>query len=57
MNDYEKFITTDLLPAFLVGQWVSVFEDVANIAIYIVVSVSTKVILNLLERRSKNVNV
>ncbi len=56
MNDYQKFVTTDLLPAFVVGQWVSVFEDVANIAIYIVVSVTTKVILNILERRSKNVN-
>ena len=57
MNEYEKFLTTDLLPAFVVGQWVSVFEDVANILIYIVVSVATKVILNLIERKTKNVNV
>lgn len=51
MNEGQKFITTDLLPAFVVGQWVSVVEDVTNIVIYVVVSVATKVILNLLERK------
>ena len=44
---------TDFLPALIVGQWVSVVEDVTNIFIYIVVSVITKVIINLIERKEK----
>lgn len=54
MNDYEKFLTTDLLPAIIVGQWVSVFEDISNIVIYIIISVITKVILNLIEKKESN---
>ena len=54
MNDYEKFLTTDLLPAIIVGQCVSVFEDISNIVIYIIVSVITKVILNLIEKKESN---
>lgn len=50
-DDTEKFITTDLLPALIVGQWVSVVEDATNIIIYIVVSVLTKVILNVIEKK------
>ena len=41
------------MPALIVGQCVSVVEDVTNIFIYIVVSVATKVILNLIERKEK----
>ena len=51
MYDYERFFATDFVPALIVGQWVSVVEDVSNILIYIVVSVCTKVIINLIERR------
>ena len=47
MNDVQKFLTTDLLPAVIVGQWVSVVEDVTNIIVYVLVSVITKVIINL----------
>lgn len=54
MNEGQKFITTDLLPALIVGQWVSVVEDATNILVYIVVSVLTKVILNLIERKGKS---
>ena len=54
MDEGHKFIMTDFLPALIVGQWVSVVEDVTNIFIYIVVSVITKVVLNLMERRSNN---
>ena len=50
MNDGEKFIATDLMPAFIVGQWVSVVEDLTNIIVYVLVSVLTKVILNILEK-------
>lgn len=50
MNESQKFLTTDLLPAFFVGQWVSVVEDVTNIVIYVLVSVLTKVVLNLIEK-------
>lgn len=51
MDNLEKFLGFDLLPAVFVGQWFSVFEDFANIVIYIVVSVITKVVLNLLEHK------
>ena len=54
MYDYERFFATDFIPALIVGQWVSVVEDVSNILIYIVVSVCTKVIINLIERKEKN---
>lgn len=54
MNEEQKFIVADFLPALVVGQWVSVVEDVTNIFIYIVVSVLTKVILNLIERKEKS---
>lgn len=58
MNDAQKFLTTDLLPAVIVGQWVSVVEDVTNIIVYVLVSVITKVIINLIERKEKkDVNV
>ena len=58
MNDVQKFLTTDLLPAVIVGQWVSVVEDVTNIIVYVLVSVITKVIINLIERKEKkDVNV
>ena len=50
MNDGEKFLATDLMPALIVGQWVSVVEDVTNIVIYVLVSVLTKVVLNLIEK-------
>ena len=53
MNDAQKFLTTDLLPAVIVGQWVSVVEDVTNIIVYVLVSVITKVIINLNERKEK----
>lgn len=53
MNDAQKFLTTDLLPAVIVGQWVSVVEDVTNIIVYVLVSVITKVIINLIERKEK----
>lgn len=53
MNDVQKFLTTDLLPAVIVGQWVSVVEDVTNIIVYVLVSVITKVIINLIERKEK----
>lgn len=53
MNDSQKFLTTDLLPAVIVGQWVSVVEDVTNIIVYVLVSVITKVIINLIERKEK----
>jgi|GEM_PF-7095900 len=51
MNDAQKFLTTDLLPAFFVGQWVSVVEDITNIIVYVLVSVLTKVIMNLIEKK------
>lgn len=51
MNDSQKFLTTDLLPAFLVGQWVSVVEDITNIIVYVVISVLTKVIINIIEKK------
>lgn len=51
MNDGEKFIATDLMPALIVGQWVSVVEDLTNIIVYVLVSVLTKVILNILEKK------
>lgn len=53
MDEGHKFIMTDFLPALIVGQWVSVVEDVTNIFIYIVVSVITKVIINLIERKER----
>lgn len=53
MNETQKFLTTDLLPAVFVGQWVSVVEDITNIIIYVVVSVVTKVLLNILEEKEK----
>ena len=53
MNDAQKFLTTDLLPAVIVGQWVSVVEDVTNIIVYVLVSFITKVIINLIERKEK----
>ena len=53
MDEGHKFFVTDFLPALVVGQCVSVVEDVTNIFIYIVVSVTTKVILNLLEKKEK----
>ena len=53
MNDAQKFLTTDLVPAVIVGQWVSVVEDVTNIIVYVLVSVITKVIINLIERKEK----
>ncbi len=57
MNEAQKFLITDLLLAFVVGQWVSVVEDITNIIVYVLVSVITKVILNLLEKKENNVNV
>lgn len=54
MDNLEKFLGFDLLPAVFVGQWFSVFEDLANIIIYIIVSVLTKVILNIIEKRASN---
>lgn len=53
MNDSQKFVTTDLLPAFFVGQWVSVVEDITNIIVYVLVSVLTKVILSIIEKKQK----
>lgn len=53
MNDSQKFLTTDLLPAFVVGQWVSVVEDLTNIIVYVLVSVITKVVLNIIENKSE----
>lgn len=55
MNDSQKFLTTDLLPAFFVGQWVSVVEDVTNIVIYVLVSVLTRVVLNILEKKENDI--
>ena len=54
MDNLEKFLGFDLLPAVFVGQWFSVFEDLANIIIYIIVSVLTKVLLNLIEKKEKS---
>lgn len=55
MNDTQKFLTTDLLPAFVVGQWVSVVEDITNILVYVLVSVLTKVVLNIMEKKKNDV--
>ena len=54
MNNAEKFVTTDLLPAFFVGQWVSVVEDITNIIVYVLVSVLRKVILSIIEKNKKH---
>lgn len=54
MNESQKFLTTDLLPAFFVGQWVSVVEDITNIVVYVLVSVLTKVVLNVLEKKEND---
>ena len=54
MNDSQKFLTTDLLPAFFVGQWVSVVEDITNIVVYVLVSVLTKVIINIIEKKEND---
>lgn len=53
MDNMDRFLTTDLLPAVIVGQWVSVVEDITNIVIYVLVSVLTKVILNLIESKNE----
>ena len=55
MNDTQKFLTTDLLPAFVVGQWVSVVEDITNIIVYVLVSVLTKVVLNIMEKKKNDI--
>lgn len=52
----EKFVATDLLPAVIVGQWVSVVEDITNIIIYVLVSVLTKVIINLIQNKENEFN-
>ena len=53
MDNMDRFLITDLLPAVIVGQWVSVVEDITNIVIYVLVSVLTKVILNLIESKNE----
>lgn len=55
MNDTQKFLTTDLLPAVVVGQWVSVVEDITNILVYVLVSVLTKVVLNIMEKKKNDI--